>query len=95
MDGLSLTRKQYYSRVNKLIRTGLIQRRHGTFILTAFGKVIYSVSLIFSKAIDNRWKFKAIEVMKEKNKLTSEEYQKATNLLLTDEKFEEIIFNKM
>jgi DNA-binding Lrp family transcriptional regulator len=94
MNELSLSRKQYYSRVNKLVNTGLIQRRHGNYSLTAFGKVIYSVSLTFSKAIDNRGKFKAIDAMKEKNKLTNEEYQNATDLLLDDEKFKEIILTK-
>jgi predicted transcriptional regulator len=94
MDALNLSRKQYYGRVNKLIKVGLIQRRQGKYILTTFGKVIYSVRLSFSKAIDNRWKFKAIDAVKEKNKLTNEEYQNATDLLLDDEKFKEIILTK-
>lgn len=84
MGELSLSRKQYYCRVNKLLKTGLVRRREGKYTLTAFGKVIYSVKLSFSKAINNRLKFKSIDSMKQMNKLTNEEYKNATNLLLDD-----------
>ena len=79
---LSLSRKQYYCRVNKLLKTGLIKRREGKYILTAFGEVIYSVKLSFSIAINNRLKLKTIDAMKQMNKLTNEEYKNAANLLL-------------
>jgi hypothetical protein len=63
----------------------LIRRQHHRYILTSFGKVIYGVKVTLSKAMDNRWKFRAIDAMKEKNKLAAEEYQKATDLIFDDE----------
>ena len=38
---LKLTRKQYYSRISRLIKAGLVKRQKGKYFLTAFGKVIY------------------------------------------------------
>jgi hypothetical protein len=65
----------------------LIRRQHHRYILTSFGKVIYGVKVTLSKAMDNRWKFRAIDAMKEKNKLAAEEYQKATDLIFDDVKY--------
>ena len=92
MGGLNLTRKQYYTRIAKLVNAGLIRRQHRIYTLTAFGKVIYGVKVTLSKAMDNRWKFRAIDAMKEKNKLSAEEYQKATDLLFDDAKLKQVIF---
>lgn len=87
MGGSNLTTKQYYSRVAKLVNAGLIRRQHHRYILTSFGKVIYGVKVTLSKAMDNRWKFRAIDAIKEKNKLAAEEYQKATDLIFDDVKY--------
>ena len=38
---IKLTRKQYYSRISRLVNAGLIKRKNGKYTLTAFGKVIY------------------------------------------------------
>ena len=35
-----LTRKQYYSRMSKLMKANLIKRINGKYTLTAFGKLI-------------------------------------------------------
>src|SRR5436309_2719001 len=38
---LKLTRKQYYSRVSRLIKAGLVRRQKGRYFPTAFGRVFY------------------------------------------------------
>src|SRR5437773_11561194 len=62
---LNLTRKQYYSRMSSLIKTGLVKRQKGRYLLTAFGKVIYSAQIDLEtkieNALDNYWKLKAID----------------------------------
>lgn len=93
MGRLNLTRKQYYSRIAKLVNAGLIRRHHHRYTITSFGKVIYGVKITLSKAMDNRWKFKAIDAMKAKNKLSPEEYQKATDLLFDDVRLKEVVFS--
>lgn len=45
------------------------------------------MKVTLSKAMDNRWKFRAIDAMKEKNKLAAEEFQKSTDLIFDDVKY--------
>lgn len=95
LEGLKMTRKQYYTRLAKLIKTGMVKRQQRKYTLTSFGKVIYNIHTTFYRAMDNHWKFKAIDAMIEKNELSTEEYQKAVDLLLDKDgkKFKDIILN--
>ena len=58
---LKLTRKQYYSRISRLIKAGLVKRQKGKYFLTAFGKVIYDSQKLLGTAVKNYWKLKAID----------------------------------
>lgn len=62
---LKLTRKQYYSRTSCLIKAGLVKRQKGRYLLTSFGKVIYSAQMNLeakiASALTNYWKLKAID----------------------------------
>ena len=40
---VKITRKQYYSRLSKLIKADMIKRKGEKYVLTSFGEVIYSV----------------------------------------------------
>jgi predicted transcriptional regulator len=95
LEKLKMTRKQYYTRLAKLVKTGLVKRQKRKYTITSFGKVVYNIHLTFYKAMENSWKFKAIDAMIEKNELSAEEYQKALDLLLDkdSERFKEILFN--
>lgn len=77
---LKLTRKQYYSRMSNLVRLGLVKRESGRYLLTSFGKVIYSSYLRLEVGIDTAlesyWKLKAVDSMEfpsteERNKVVS------------------------
>ena len=75
---LKLTRKQYYTRMSLLIKTGLVKKENGSYLLTALGKVIYSAQLNFEakfeSALDNYWKLKAIDSLgsfEERNNIIS------------------------
>ncbi len=37
---LKLTKKQYYSRISRLIKAGLVKRQKGRYFVTAFGKAV-------------------------------------------------------
>ena len=50
---LKLTRKQYYSRISRLIKAGLVKRQKGKYFLTAFGKVIYDSQKLLGTAVKN------------------------------------------
>jgi len=68
---LKLTRKQYYSRTSCLIKAGLVKRQKGRYLLTSFGKVVYSAQLNLEAKIEsaftNYWKLKAIDSIESSN----------------------------
>src|SRR5690349_11115790 len=77
---LNLTRKQYYSRMSNLVKLGLVKRENGRYLLTSFGKVIYSSYMRLEGridlALDSYWKLKAVDSMEfpsteERNKVIS------------------------
>ena len=55
---VNLSRKQYYARLSKLIKVGLVKRVNGRYLLTLFGIVIYDLQLEFHKAVDSHLKTK-------------------------------------
>jgi len=55
---LKLTRKQYYSRISRLTKAGLVKRQKGRYFVTAFGKVIYDAQRLLGSAVKNHWKLK-------------------------------------
>lgn len=57
----NLSRKQYYSRINRLREAGLIRRKGCRFILTSLGRVVYETHKTIRFAIHNQWKLKAID----------------------------------
>jgi len=56
-----LSRKQYYSRMSVLMRSGLVKRNKGRYALTAFGKVIYDIEITIEIALENLWKLRAVD----------------------------------
>ena len=43
MDGTRTSHKEYYSRITRLIRTGIVRRARGKYYLTPFGRVICEI----------------------------------------------------
>ena len=58
---MSLSKKQYYSRLSGLMDAGLIRRLKGKYSLTLVGKIVYDAHLNIGKALSYYWKLKAIE----------------------------------
>ncbi len=48
---LNISRKEYYLRMSKFVKAGIVTRRQGKYMLTSFGKVIYELQLILVEAI--------------------------------------------
>jgi hypothetical protein len=55
-ESVKLSRKQYYSKLSKLVKVDLIKRKSGRYLLTPFGRVIYDVQLGFGDAVANHEK---------------------------------------
>ncbi|HZC48208.1 MAG TPA: hypothetical protein VE244_04010 [Nitrososphaeraceae archaeon] len=97
-DGLrtktNLTRKQYYSRLSRMTKVGLVKRKKGKHSLTAFGKVIYDAQTIIEKAVNNYWTLKAIDSIEVSNDLPAEERTKLIDSLLDNSHIKEILYSK-
>ena len=90
---LKLTRKQYYTRMSLLIKSGLVKKEEGVYVLTTLGKIISSAQLNleakFESALDNYWKLKAIDSLEsfdERNNIISQ--------LIDNEGIKSILLNK-
>jgi predicted transcriptional regulator len=53
---LHLTRKQYYTRLSALLKTGLVKREMANYSLTTFGMIFYQTQEIIGKALIQYWK---------------------------------------
>ena len=92
---LRLTRKQYYSRLSDLIKSGLIYRRKGKYYLTTFGKIVYDVLTNAQRKIDyainNIWKLKAIDSLEAYEEPSKEELKKIVDSFIDNTEIKEVI----
>ena len=86
----NLTRRQYYSRMSKLTKAGLIKRKNGIHNLTALGKVVYNTQLKIENAVNNYWKLKAIDSL-EDSTLSPTERKKLIDNLLDNQEIKDIL----
>ena len=93
---LKLTRKQYYSRMSGLIKSGLVKRQRGRYLLTAFGKVIYSAQVTLEakieSALNNYWKLKAIDSLEMPSR---EENDKVISMLIDNQEIKDILIKDL
>jgi predicted transcriptional regulator len=86
-----LTRKQYYSRLSRMTKAGLVRKKSGKYLLTAFGKVVYDAQSTVDNALTNFWKLKAIDSLEMSNELPKEEQQKLIDTLLDNPELKGIL----
>ena len=53
MVKFSISRKEFYSRISKLIRVGMIKYTAGRYSITAFGRVIHEIQLALRIAVES------------------------------------------
>lgn len=78
---LRLTRKKYYLRLSRMIKVGLIRKRNGTYILTAFGRVVYETESKVDNALNNSRKLKTIDSLETSSELSKQVQQKLLDAL--------------
>jgi hypothetical protein len=88
---MKFTRKQYYSRLARMVRSGLVKRKSGKYFLTAFGKVVYGTELTIEGALKDYWKLKAIDSLNVTGELPVEERNKLIDTLLDNEELRGIL----
>jgi predicted transcriptional regulator len=100
---LRLSRKQYYTRMEILIHTGLVKRTNGKYRLTSFGKVIFSaqqkVEAEIETAIKHYWELKAVDsimmMMSTYDKELLQERQRIIDKLIDNQEIKDILFSNM
>ena len=92
---IKLTRKQYYSRLSRMTRAGLVRRKDGKYILTTFGKIVYESKVTVENALNNYWKLKAIDSLETSNELPKEERQKLIETLLDNQGLKAVIVREV
>jgi predicted transcriptional regulator len=53
MVKFSISRKEFYSRISKLLRVGMIKYTAGRYSITAFGRVIHEIQLALRIAVES------------------------------------------
>jgi hypothetical protein len=94
---MSLTPKQYYSRISGLMATGLIKRQRGKYSLTLMGKIVYDAHLNIGKALSYYWKLKAIESIDMSSpgaRLAREELIQLINTLIDNHQIKDIFIKE-
>jgi hypothetical protein len=92
---LKLTRKQYYSRISRLTKAGLVKRQKGRYFVTAFGKVIYETQRLLASAVKNLWSLKAIDSLGVAidDNVPKEERVNIINLMIGNPQIKEILLS--
>jgi len=90
-SNMKLTRKQYYSRLFKLVQCGLIKRNDNKYFLTALGRVMYDAQATIENALNNYWKIKAIDSLKVAEGIPLEEQKRLIETLIQDQEIKNIL----
>jgi predicted transcriptional regulator len=97
ISALKLTRKQYYSRLAALLRAGLVKRERGNYSLTTFGIIVFHTQEIIGKAVDQYWKFKAIDSIRASDidELPQEQLNIIVDKLIANQEIKNIVLKQI
>jgi predicted transcriptional regulator len=91
---VKLSRKQYYFRMSRMTKVGIISRRARKYSLTSLGKILYESERMIEGALKDFWKLKAIDSLDSSIKvgaLPPEERNKILDALIDNRQTKEII----
>jgi len=95
LSTMNLTRKQYYSKMERLSKQGLLVRKGGRYYLTTLGKVLYELQNTLGVALDNYCKLKAIDSLLTPPALPEFELNKMIDTLLENNDLKKLIVAKL
>jgi predicted transcriptional regulator len=88
------TARQYYNRISRMMKVGLIKREKRKYVLTSLGKVVYEAESTIAMGLFYYWKLKALDVilshLPQKESLI-EEYSKFIDGLIEDQEIKKIL----
>jgi hypothetical protein len=92
---LKFTKKQFYSRMTRLVKARLIRRHKGKYFLTSYGTVIYDAHRLLETAVKNYWKLRSVDLVELANKgsMPKEERIKIIDQLITNQQIKKILIS--
>lgn len=93
---LSLSRKQYYTRLSEMVEVGLVRKYHSNYTLTSFGKMVYDALEIMELGLTNFWKLKALDSLEfaKPARVPHEEKERILESLIDNMKIKEILLTR-
>jgi len=73
IKNMGITRRQYYSRIFKMTKAGLIRRENATYVTTLLGNVVYKAISLVGMGLKYYWVLKAIESFQAPSAINSKE----------------------
>jgi hypothetical protein len=89
---LGLSRKQFYDRILKLRRAGLVKRISSKYVITSFGRVAFEAQLRVDKAMGYITKLKLIDTLTNTD-IPGAEFAKLVDELIEDDQIKHLILN--
>lgn len=91
---MGITPHQYYARLLKISKAGLIRRENSRYVITALGKVVYVAVSLVGKTLNYYWVLKAVELFQAPSAINSKEVvSKLIDSLIDDQAIKKIIMD--
>ena len=89
---MGITQHQYYSRLLKITKAGLIRRENGKYVTTNLGNVVYKAILLVGTGLKYYWVLKSIELLQAPSTIDSKEaISKLVDSLIDDHDIKKIL----
>lgn len=92
MNKLKISKKQFYTKIVNLQKSGLVKRTNRTYYLTEFGKLVLHSMRLIEDATKVYWKLKAIDALEPSTKV--EDSRKLIDTLIGNERINAILKSK-
>ena len=92
IKNMGITPHQYYSRILKITKAGLVKKENGEYVITALGNVVYEAVSMVGKALNHYWALKAIDSLQSSSEIDSKEHiSKLIDTLVNDPQIKKIL----
>jgi hypothetical protein len=89
---MGITPHQYYSRLLRISKAGLVKKENGNYVTTALGRVVYDAISTVGKVLEHYWAIKAIESFRSMaNNDSKEHLSKLIDTLIKDNKIKKLL----
>jgi predicted transcriptional regulator len=93
INRLSITRKQYHSRISALRKSGLVEKTNGKYFLTSFGKVVHEGRQLIGSGVKDYWKLNAIDAIH--HEIPEKRHNEIVESLIDNQEIRELLFRNV